>query len=65
MSDDEPKLNTDRELWVEPIPPTGTYPARLFLTQTGGIGMNVGGHCVVMPIRAWHALAGPSKGEPK
>ena len=56
MGDHEAKLNTDVELWREPIPPTGLEPAKLFLTREGGIGMNVGGYCVVRPIRVWHQL---------
>lgn len=48
-------LNTDRELWRER---EGDYYAdSLFVTEHGGIGMNVGGTCYVLPIQAWHALA--------
>ena len=47
--------NTDRELWVEN--PDDYYSPRLFVTEGGGIGMDVGGHVIVMPIRRWHALA--------
>ena len=47
--------NTDRELWRERD--DDYYAASLFVTESGGIGMNVGGHAIVMPIREWHALA--------
>lgn len=47
--------NTDRELWRER---EGDYYApSLFLTEGGGIGMDVGGHVIVMPVRKWHKLA--------
>jgi hypothetical protein len=60
LGDDVPAVNTDRELWREPDPPEGLFPARLFVTVGGGIGMDVGGHCVVQPIRQWHQLTHPS-----
>ena len=60
MTDDnEPRLNTDRELFREPIPPTGMSPARVFVTREGAIGMEVGGYVVVRPIRSWHQLTHP------
>ncbi len=47
--------NTDRELWRERE--DDYYAPSLFVTEGGGIGVNVGGHVIVMPIREWHALA--------
>lgn len=47
--------NTDRELWRER---NGDYYApSLFVTEGGGIGMNVGGTVIVRPVREWHKLA--------
>jgi len=50
-----PALNTDRELWRER--PDDFYAPSVFVTESGGIGMNVGGTVFVKPIRAWFALA--------
>lgn len=47
--------NTDRELWRET--PGDYYSPRLHVTVDGGIGMDVGGLVIVLPIRKWHALA--------
>ena len=47
--------NTDRELWRETE--DDYYAPSLHVTEGGGIGMNVGGTVIVMPIREWHALA--------
>lgn len=50
---DECRQNTDRELWrsVE-----GDYYAdSLFVTEAGGIGINVGGNVRVMSLRGWHS----------
>lgn len=45
--------NTDRELWKE-----GDYYAdSIHVTQSGGIGINCGGHVCVKRLRDWHALA--------
>lgn len=53
---DEAANNTDRELWRER---EGDYYAdSLFVTETGGIGINCGGFCFVKPIREWFELAG-------
>jgi hypothetical protein len=43
-------LNTDRNLWRD----DGT---RLFITETGGIGMEVAGRVIVKSLRDWHSLA--------
>ena len=48
--------NTDRELWRER---EGDYYAdSIHVTQSGGIGINVGGYVFVKPLSEWHALAG-------
>jgi hypothetical protein len=47
--------NTDRELWREI--PDDYYAPSVHVTIGGGIGMNVGGFVIVLPIREWHALA--------
>ena len=51
--------NTDRELYREPDK-TGCgdyYSNSIHVTQGGSIGINVGGHVIVMPLESWHALA--------
>lgn len=55
-------LNTDRELWRER---EGDYCApSIHVTEHGGIGINCGGHVIVLPVRAWHALALALHGAP-
>jgi hypothetical protein len=50
--------NTDREVWRGPDEGCGDYYAdSVHVTQEGGIGINVGGHVIVMPAFEWHALA--------
>lgn len=46
--------NTDVELWRE-----GEFfsPNSIHRTKEGSIGINVGGHVIVMPLKAWHGLA--------
>lgn len=47
--------NTDRELWREK---SGDYYAHsIHVTEDGGIGINCGGHVIVMPLMNWHILA--------
>lgn len=53
--DDQACENTDREIWCER--PGDAYSDRVFVTKGGGIGMNVGGNCIVKPIRDWFMLA--------
>lgn len=57
-----PKQNTDRELWREN--PDSYYSPSIFVTERGGIGMNVGGHVIVMPIEGWHRLGSSFIGFP-
>ena len=47
---DTQAVNTDRELWRGP-------DEGIFVTEGGGIGIDCGGHVIVMPIRKWFALA--------
>lgn len=54
-SPDKAALNTAKELWRET--PDDFYSPSLFVAPSGGIGIDVGGYVVVMPIRSWHALA--------
>lgn len=44
--------NTDRELWRER---QGDYYAdSIHVTESGGIGINVGGRVLVAPVQRWH-----------
>lgn len=52
---DQPVQNTDRELWRER--PDDYYAPSLFVTESGGIGINVGGTVFVKPVAHWHMLA--------
>jgi hypothetical protein len=45
--------NTDRELWRES---DSYYSNSVHVTEQGGIGINVGGHVIVMPLEHWHGL---------
>jgi hypothetical protein len=46
--------DTDKELWrLE----DDYYAPRIFVTEGNGIGIDVGGHCIVMPVHKWHELA--------
>jgi hypothetical protein len=58
VTTDQAVQNTDRELWREKE--GDYYSPNLFVTSEGGIGMNVGGYCIVMPIKEWHKLAAPN-----
>ena len=59
----EAQQNTDRDLWSECE--DDYFSPRLFVTAGGGIGIDVGGHVIVKPIREWHALAKPITPTPK
>lgn len=53
-----PCLNTDREIWRET---PGDYYSPSILVTTNpfgvqGIGINIGGHVIVMSARRWHEL---------
>lgn len=52
------RQNTDREFWRGPDEGNGAFYAdSIHVTVNGGIGINCGGHVIVMPLRDWHALA--------
>jgi hypothetical protein len=45
--------NTDKQIWRA----TDSYYApSIHVTEQGGIGINVDGHVIVMPVEKWHAL---------
>lgn len=69
---DGPIQNTDREIWRERdgdyrvglgLPRGDFYRGRIFVTESGGIGIDVGGNVIVKPLKEWHSLAAQSFGE--
>lgn len=46
--------NTDKEIWRKRE--GDYYSPSIHVTQSGGVGINVGGHVIVMPVEKWHAL---------
>lgn len=50
----QPVENTDREIWRETE--GDFYSPSIHVTGNGRIGMNVGGHVIVMPVEKWHML---------
>lgn len=58
MSDDRQAENTDREIYRTPDKGLGAYYSdSIHVTKHGGIGINVGGRVIVLPLRDWHSLA--------
>ena len=49
-----PMANTDREIWREL--PDDFYSPSIHVTEHGDIGINVGGHVIVAPVKIWHDL---------
>jgi hypothetical protein len=47
--------NTDQHLW--PIVSDRGDADSIHVTKDGGIGINVGGHVIVMPLRKWFCAA--------
>jgi hypothetical protein len=47
--------NTDREIWRERK--GDFYSDSIHVTENGGIGINCGGHVIVMTPRNWHRVA--------
>ena len=45
-------INTDKELWREVK--GDFYAPSIHVTESGGIGINCGGHVIVAPVRSWH-----------
>jgi hypothetical protein len=55
---EQPKINTDRELWRGPDEGNGDYYAdSIHVTASGAIGINCGGLVIVRPLREWHTSA--------
>jgi len=52
--DSESKENTDKEIWRKP--PGTFYEPSIHVTETGGIGIDCGGHVIVMKVEKWHSL---------
>jgi hypothetical protein len=54
-----PALNTERELYRENTgdPAGAYYENSIFVTESGAIGMNVGGTVICQPIADWHEMA--------
>lgn len=52
--------NTDREIYTTSDPRGDYYGDKIFVTARGDIGFNVGGRCIVRPLRDWFALAAPN-----
>lgn len=46
--------NTDKEIWRKVK--NDYYSPSIHVTKNNGIGINVGGRVVVMPIEKWHEL---------
>lgn len=44
--------NTDKEIWRRT--PGDYYSPSIHVTQTDGVGINVGGYVIVLPIEFWH-----------
>lgn len=55
MTNETAAKNNDREIWRET--PGDYYAPSIHVTETGGIGINVGGTVFVMDVREWHARA--------
>ena len=44
--------NTDKEIWRKT--PGDYYSPSIHITESGGVGIDVGGHVLVAPIERWH-----------
>ncbi len=44
-------INTDKEIWRKI--PDDYYSPSIHVTESGGIGINVGGYVLVAPIERW------------
>lgn len=49
--------STDKEIWREI--PDDYYAASIHVTESGGVGINVGGTVIVRTAQEWHKLASP------
>lgn len=52
---DQLSENTDREIWRQVE--GDYYSPSIHVTNGGGVGINVGGKVIVMPVESWHSLA--------
>lgn len=55
MNDNQPVVNTDKEIWRETS--DDYYSPSIHTTERNTIGINVGGHVWVKPVGEWHKLA--------
>ena len=51
----EASKNTDREIWRKIK--DDYYSPSIHITERDEVGMNVGGHIIILPIEKWHFLA--------
>lgn len=54
VSMDQACDNTDHQLWREG---RDYYSDSIHVTKDGGIGINCGGHVIVMALKEWHRVA--------
>jgi len=59
---DKTAKNTDREIWRKTD--GDAYAPSIHVTESGNIGINVGGTVNVMPVERWHSLASRTSPEP-
>lgn len=50
----ESAQNTDKEIWRKI--PDDYYSPSIYVTQSGQIGMNVGGHVIIASVEEWHKI---------
>lgn len=60
---EQPMINTDKELWRER--PGDYYANSIHVTECGSIGINCGGHVIVLRLKTWHELGKTLFPEPK
>lgn len=49
--------NTDTHLWPITTRDSDPFSDSIHVTASGTIGISVGGHVIVKPLRSWHELA--------
>jgi hypothetical protein len=54
-------VNTDREVWSAGL---DYRDERVFITEGNGIGISVGGYCIVKPAAEWHRIAALAAARP-
>jgi hypothetical protein len=45
-------VNMNKEIWRRR--PGDYYSPSIHITESGNIGINVGGHVLIAPVEAWH-----------